>query len=102
MRGHAVHPLRVYAERLLAAGMAVDAWETVYLHLLHGEDAVLSWVTGTALRPILALLDDGERGKFTAEYGARLAAAYPRSAHGTLFPFRRIFFVAHKQEAKAP
>jgi trans-aconitate 2-methyltransferase len=56
-------------------------------------------VSGTALRPILALLDEGERERFTAEYGARLASAYPRSAHGTLFPFRRIFFVAQKPEA---
>lgn len=98
MRRHAVHPLPVYVDRLLAAGLTVDAWETVYLHLLHGDDAVLTWVSGTALRPVLTLLDAGERERFTAEYGARLRAAYPRNAHGTLFPFRRIFFVARKLE----
>jgi trans-aconitate 2-methyltransferase len=98
MRRHAVHPLGFYVERLLAAGLTVDAWETVYLHLLHGDDAVLSWVSGTALRPILALLDADEARRFSAEYGARLAAAYPRTPHGTLFPFRRIFFVAQKRD----
>jgi trans-aconitate 2-methyltransferase len=99
LRRHAVHPLPVYVDRLLAAGLAVDAWETVFLHLLEGEDAVLQWVSGTALRPVLALLDEADRARFTAEYGARLRAAYPRGAHGTLFPFRRIFFVARRKDA---
>jgi trans-aconitate 2-methyltransferase len=53
-------------------------------------------VKGTALRPVLALLDDQEGARFTAEYAARLRAAYPRSSQGTWFPFRRIFFVARK------
>jgi trans-aconitate 2-methyltransferase len=96
--GHhaAVHPLSFYAERLLDAGLDVDAWETVYLHVLPGDDAVLSWTKGTALRPVLALLSDEEQPRFLAAYAARLRAAYPRASHGTLFPFRRIFFVARK------
>ena len=57
---------------------------------------MLNWVKGTALRPVLALLDDHEGARFTAEYAARLRAAYPRSSQGTWFPFRRIFFVARK------
>lgn len=93
----AVHTLSFYAELLLEAGLAVDAWETVYLHVLPGDDAVLSWVKGTALRPVLALLDEAEKPRFVAAYAARLRAAYPRAAHGTLFPFRRIFFVARKE-----
>jgi trans-aconitate 2-methyltransferase len=92
-----VHPLGFYAEKLLEAGLDIDAWETVYLHLLPGDDAVLNWVKGTALRPVLALLEPRETGQFTAAYAARLRAAYPRSSHGTLFPFRRIFFVARKE-----
>jgi trans-aconitate 2-methyltransferase len=66
------------------------------MHLLTGDDAVLNWVKGTALRPVLSLLDDHEGARFTAEYAARLRAAYPRSSQGTWFPFRRIFFVACK------
>lgn len=92
----AVHPLPWYGERLLAAGLEVDAWETVYLHVLRGDDAVLEWVKGTALRPVLALLTAEERPRFLDAYGARLRAAYPRGEHGTLFPFRRMFFVARK------
>lgn len=93
---HTVHPLTYYAEHLLELGLVVDAWETVYIHLLPGDDAVLAWVRSTALRPVLALLDERETAEFTQAYAARLRAAYPRSAHGTFFPFRRIFFVGRR------
>ena len=35
--------------------------------------------------------------EFEAEYSALLNDAYPATAHGTLFPFRRIFAVARKR-----
>lgn len=83
-----------YLDLLSRAGCAVDAWETTYLHVLDGDDAVLRWITGTALRPILAALDGAERDEFIAEYGARLREAYPKRSYGTLYPFRRVFVVA--------
>jgi trans-aconitate 2-methyltransferase len=84
-----------YLEVLSGAGATVDVWETTYLHLLTGDDPVLEWVKGTALRPILDALGDGDaRDDFLAELGARLRAAYPPGPHGTVFPFRRIFVVA--------
>jgi trans-aconitate 2-methyltransferase len=84
-----------YLSRLSDLGCSVDAWETTYLHVLPGEDAVLDWVKGTALRPVLNALSDGaDRAAFVAEYAAELRAAYPRHAYGTVFPFRRIFVVA--------
>ena len=92
-----VHPLPFYVEKLLDHGLTVDAWETVYVHLLPGDDAVLSWVRGTALRPVLDLLAEHEIAAFTASYANKLRAAYPRGTHGTLFPFRRIFFVARRR-----
>jgi trans-aconitate 2-methyltransferase len=106
-----------YASALLDAGLRVDVWETTYLHLLHGEDPVLEWVRGTSLRPILSALDAafphaltksgpevwsrrGESGhtaaEFEREYAALLREAYPRTEHGTLFGFRRVFAVAQK------
>jgi trans-aconitate 2-methyltransferase len=96
-----------YAAVLLDAGLDVDVWETTYLHLLSGPDPVLEWVRGTGLRPVLAALAgrtvrvDGVVQQadqaFSAEYAAALRSAYPDTAHGTLFPFRRIFAVAHKR-----
>ena len=97
-RALAVHEPAVYLAALADLGLAVDVWETTYLHLLAGEDAVLEWTRGTALRPVLAALDEGEQAEFLAEYGAALRASYPRQPHGTVLPFRRIFAVAQRRQ----
>ena len=75
-------------------GFRVDAWETTYLHVLGGPDAVLRWTGGTALRPVLAALDETGRAEFTAEYATLLRTAYPERPYGTVFSFRRVFVVA--------
>ena len=85
-----------YFALLAAEGLQVDAWETTYLQVLPGEDPVLEWVKGTALRPVLAALAPGRQPAFLAEYGAALRAAYPGGSAGTLFPFRRVFAVGHR------
>lgn len=88
-----------YLAALAPLGCEVDAWETTYLHVLHGEDPVLDWTKGTALRPVLtALSDDSEaREAFLTEYRDALRGAYPSGPHGTPFPFRRIFVVATRR-----
>ena len=83
-----------YADLLLRAGCQVDAWETIYLHVLPGRDPVLEWARGSALRPVLAALDPAGAATFCQEYGALLAEAYPAAAYGTILPFRRLFVVA--------
>ncbi|MGZ4616451.1 MAG: trans-aconitate 2-methyltransferase [Actinomycetes bacterium] len=90
----------VYLERLVGLGAGVDVWETTYLQVLQGEDAVLRWMQGTGLRPVLSVLDEGERAEFMDEYGARLRAAYPQRDFGTVLPYRRIFVVARIGEAR--
>lgn len=85
-----------YVEQLSGLGCRVDAWETTYVHLLQGENAVLNWISGTALRPIFDRLDESERESFSADLAVRLDEAYPRKPYGTAFPFRRIFVVAQK------
>ncbi|MER7777409.1 trans-aconitate 2-methyltransferase [Streptomyces sp. NPDC096191] len=89
-----------YLAHLTATGCTADVWETTYVHLLDGEDAVLDWVKGTGLRPVLAALDDdpAARETFVEEYRTALRAAYPAGPHGTPFPFRRVFAVARKPE----
>jgi trans-aconitate 2-methyltransferase len=89
-----VERLPWYIDLLMRHGFAVDAWETNYFFVLQGEDPVMEWVKGTSMQPILALLDETEQQQFCAEYAERLRVAYPPSAGGTVFPFRRIFFVA--------
>jgi trans-aconitate 2-methyltransferase len=83
-----------YLDVLTGAGLAVEAWETTYLHVLTGEDPVLAWVRSTVLRPVLALLEEDDAAELTAEYAAGLRAAYPVRADGTtVLPFRRVFAV---------
>jgi trans-aconitate 2-methyltransferase len=74
----------------------VDVWRTVYYHpLAGGADAVVEWFKGSALRPFLAGLDDGEQPAFLQRYRDAIAQAYPALADGTvLLPFPRLFIVA--------
>jgi trans-aconitate 2-methyltransferase len=84
-----------YLERLSGLGCEVDAWDTTYHLVLHGDDPVLEWMRGTALRPMInALPDGGEREEFLAELAERLRVAYPARPWGTVFSFRRIFAIA--------
>jgi trans-aconitate 2-methyltransferase len=86
-----------YLQRLAGPGCeVVDVWESTYVQLLKGEDPVLEWTKGTALRPVLTALGEDEEaaGEFVRQYRDLLRTAYPAGPHGTVFPFRRIFAVA--------
>jgi trans-aconitate 2-methyltransferase len=83
-----------YLDLLTRHGCEVDTWETTYTHVLQGDDPVLEWVKGTALRPVLTALDDHETHDFLTEYGALLREAYPPAPYGTIYPFRRVFVIA--------
>lgn len=93
------HEPAAYLDALLDLGFAADVWETAYVQLLPGEDAVLEWMSGTALRPVLAALSGADREEFVAAYRERLRAAYPPGVHGTVLPYRRIFAVGHRAAA---
>jgi trans-aconitate 2-methyltransferase len=86
-----------YVALLARPGFTVDAWETSYLHILHGENPVLEWTKGTTLRPVLAALDAEQAAAFVREYGERVAAVYPPHPFGTIFPFRRVFAVVRRR-----
>jgi trans-aconitate 2-methyltransferase len=83
-----------YLALLAGAGCDVDAWETTYLHVLHGEDAVVNWYRGSGLRPVLAALPPALAEEFVAGYRDRIQGAYPPGPWGTVLPFRRVFVVA--------
>ena len=76
-----------------------DAWETTDYLYLEGANPVLEWMKGTALRPYIDALTPEDALQFTAELASRLAVAYPPQPSGlTLFPFRRIYFVATRRK----
>jgi len=84
-----------YHDLLAPLAAALDIWQTEYLHVLDGDDPVLNWVRGSALRPVIAALSAEEQVLLEAEYARRLRLAHPKRPDGhTLFPFRRLFIVA--------
>jgi trans-aconitate 2-methyltransferase len=91
-----------YVALLHDLGFRVNAWETTYQQILQGENPVLEWVKGTALRPVLAKLEGEDENEFLLEYGARLLEAYPPQTFGTLLPFKRQFIVAQKVARENP
>lgn len=91
-----------YLRLLSELGCRVDAWETTYLQVLSGEDAVLEWMKGTGLRPVLSALDETAREEFIADYAERLRVAYPRQSFGTVLPYRRIFVIAQRAAVWQP
>lgn len=95
-RRSSVLSLERYTEILSGLGFAVDAWETRYQHIFPGTNAVLEWVKGTALRPVLAVLPLELESAFLDEYAELLSAAYPPRPYGTLLLFKRFFVVANR------
>jgi len=92
----ASHDAADYLRALQEAGLEVDAWETTYLHVLHGPDPVFEWVAGTGARPTLQALPEHLRARFEEEFRARLREAYPDRGHGVVLPFRRVFAVGRR------
>ncbi len=90
-----------YARSLLNHGFTVDAWETNYVQVLHGDDAVFEWMAGSTLRPVFAALNDRQEERFSTEYKALLRSAYPANSYGTVYEFRRVFVVAQSPERDA-
>jgi trans-aconitate 2-methyltransferase len=93
----ALHPPGAYYDRLIGAAERVEVWHIHYQHRMAGPGAIVEWFKGSSLRPFLDALDARSRPAFLADYEARLAAAYPRRADGSvLLRFPRLFVVAIK------
>ena len=76
---------------------SLQIWETQYLQVLQGPDAVAEYVKGSWLKQFLDRLDEPERGAFEADYRRRVEPHYPAEKNGaTLYPIRRLFIVAQK------
>ena len=90
-------PLGWYYDLMAPLSESLEMWETTYLQVLRGDDPVLEWSKGAALRPVLGALEGEELDSFLSTYAAALRDAYPRRPDGTtLLPFPRRFVVATK------
>ena len=85
-----------YLDTLRESGFEPRLWETIYYQVLQGDDAVLEWVKGTALRPVLSKLSNEQQQGFLLQCAEKFRNAYPKGNGGTLFPYRRMFVVAKR------
>jgi len=97
LRHEPVAPPAVYWRLLQGRAAALQIWETEYLQVLSGPDAVAEYTKGTWLKQFLDRLEGQERADFEAAYPVRVRPHYPEEPDGrTLFPFRRLFIVARR------
>lgn len=88
-------PVEAYYDAIRPHVAQLDIWQTTYLHVLTGQDAVVEWAAGSSLRPFLDKLPPDLVPGFRAAYAAALAPHYPRRPDGTtLLPFKRFFLLA--------
>lgn len=87
-------PIEEYAQLLYKSG-AVDilVFEKVYAHILEDADAVVEWISGTALVPYFERLGT-HKDEFVAVLRTRMRATLPESP--VFYPFKRILFSARK------
>jgi len=83
-----------YAQILFDCGAEkIVVFEKIYPHVLEDSDAVVEWVSGTALVPYFERLGE-HKAAFVAALREQMRAALPGSP--VFYPFRRILFSAHK------
>jgi trans-aconitate 2-methyltransferase len=88
-------PVETYYDVIRPLVASLDIWQTTYLHVLTGPDAVTEWAAGSSLRPFLDKLPPDQASAFRAAYSAALRPHYPRRPDGTtLLPFKRFFCIA--------
>ena len=71
----------------------IVVFEKVYAHVLENADAVVEWISGTALVPYFERLGE-HKDKFVQAIREKMRAAMPDSP--VFYPFRRTFFSARK------
>jgi trans-aconitate 2-methyltransferase len=86
-----------YYRWLRPLSASLEIWQTTYIHPVDGLDAIVDWFRGSALRPFLAPLGEGEREAFLQRYRRELGESYNIEPDGrVLFPYPRLFILARK------
>jgi trans-aconitate 2-methyltransferase len=89
-----VLPIETYAELLFREGaQEIIVFERVYPHVLENADAIVEWISGTALVPYFERLGN-LKDDFINTIRAELRLAMP--GEPVFYPFRRTFFSARK------
>lgn len=90
-----VLPIEDYARLLFELGAQdILVFEKVYPHILEDSDAVVDWISGTALVPYFERLDEVTKQAFTRAIRVRMKEELP--AQPVFYPFKRTLFSAVK------
>ena len=85
--------IKEYSELLYDCGAQnINVFERIYPHVLEDVDAIVEWLSGTALLPYFERLPQDLHNDFLADYKERLLSLYPKVP--IFFPYQRIFFSA--------
>ena len=88
-----VLPIEAYATLLFKEeAQEIIVSEKVYPHVLENADAVVDWISGTALIPYFERLNDSMRTEFIEAIRRRMRLELPYSP--VFYPFKRILFSA--------
>jgi len=83
-----VKPLEFYYDCLARKSRRIVLWETNYIQIMDGIEAIIAWLHGTGLRPFLARLTPWEQPVFPRSLqgaaGRRLPAPRRRQAAAPL------------------
>src|SRR5215475_185527 len=90
-----------YVERLAENDLDADVWETIYYQGLADSDAIVEWMKGTLLRPVLDAFSAVDASRYLEQLAAKVRSVYPTRSFGVLFPFKRLFFVARRRQGAA-
>jgi trans-aconitate 2-methyltransferase len=89
-RNSPVLGIEEYSAILFSNGIsAINVFEKVYPHVLENADAMVDWVSGTALVPYLERLPKELHEQFMTEYRKKMKNKYPGSP--IFYPFKRTF-----------
>jgi trans-aconitate 2-methyltransferase len=93
-----VQPVSFYYDILRKGASRLNIWQTEYMQIMDGPQAILDWVRSTAMRRYTEPLpSDEQRRLFEQRCLERYQAAYPANDQGkTMFPYCRIFIIAYR------
>ena len=90
--------LEEYAELLYRQGaIEIKVLAKIYPHLLANVDAIVEWISGTALVPYFERLPEGLQEAFTGAIREELQTVYPNEP--VFYPFKRTLFSAIRPAA---
>lgn len=91
------HTVSFYYDLLSGLTDRFEIWTTEYHHELQSHQDILTFHRGTGMRPYLEVLSADETEHFEQLVLDGYRGAFPLQANGrVLFPFRRLFFMAHR------